>query len=146
MIISRRPFSLIKGSRSSDPIDHLLCNQCEVHLSDEDNDKENEPKFIWPYIYWIIIRCKDICNNSSSEFIWKIVPLEWSEWWFDDIVLQFTAYYNSIATIEPQSIFMDITNDLETRNEGIQSQKLSYIADVCNWFLLPNVLCPWGCS
>ena len=38
------------------------------------------------------------------------------------------------------------TKDLETWNEGIKSQKLSYIANVCNQFLLPNVLCPWGCS
>ena len=41
---------------------------------------------------------------------------------------------------------MDIPKDLETWSEEIKSQKLSYIADVCNQFLLPNVFCPWGCS
>ena len=41
---------------------------------------------------------------------------------------------------------MDRNKDLETCNEGIKSQKLSSIADVCNKFLLPNVLCTWGCS
>ena len=41
---------------------------------------------------------------------------------------------------------MDRTKDLETCNEEFKSQKLSYIADVCNQFLLPDVLCPWGCS
>ena len=41
---------------------------------------------------------------------------------------------------------MDRTQDLETWNEGIKYQKLCYIADVCNWFLLPNVIWPWGCS
>ena len=40
---------------------------------------------------------------------------------------------------------MDITKDLETYNEGNKSQKLSSIADFCNWFILTNVLCPWGC-
>ena len=30
LISSRRPFAFIKGSRSSDPIDYLLCNKCEV--------------------------------------------------------------------------------------------------------------------
>ena len=39
---------------------------------------------------------------------------------------------------------MDRTKDLETRNEGIKYQKLSSIADVCNQFILPNVLCTWG--
>ena len=41
---------------------------------------------------------------------------------------------------------MDRTKDLVTWNEGIKYQKLSYIAGVCNQFLLPNVLCPWVCS
>ena len=41
LIISRRPFAFIKESRSSDPIDYLLCNQCEVHLSDRDTDGQN---------------------------------------------------------------------------------------------------------
>ena len=73
------------------------------------------------------------------------LPLGWREWCFDEIVLQFPAYYNSISITEPQSIFMDINKDLETLNEGIKSQKLSYIADVCNQFILPYFLCPWVC-
>ena len=40
---------------------------------------------------------------------------------------------------------MDRTKDLETCNEGIKSQKLTYITDVCNMLILPNVLCLWGC-
>ena len=95
-IISRRPFSFIKWSISSDPIDHLLWNQCEVHLRDEDTDKSNGPQFIWSDFYWIIIHCKDIWNNYSFKFMWIIVPLEWREWWFDEILLQFPEYYNSI--------------------------------------------------
>ena len=71
LIISMRPFAFIKGSRSSDPIDYLLCNQCEVHLSDEDTDKANGPQFIWSDFYWSILHCKDIRNHHSSDFIWK---------------------------------------------------------------------------
>ena len=41
---------------------------------------------------------------------------------------------------------MDITKDLETYNKGIKSKKLSSISDVCDRFLLPNVLFPWRCS
>ena len=55
---------------------------------------------------------------------------QWCEWWFDEIVLQFTAYYNSILITEPKSIFMDRTKYLETMDKGIKSQKLSYIVDV----------------
>ena len=102
LIIIRRPFSFIKWYISSDPIDYLLCNQCEVHLSDEDTDKANGPQFIWPYFYWSILHCRDIRNHYSSGFIWKIVPLEWHELWFAEIVLQFTEYYNSISMTDPQ--------------------------------------------
>ena len=111
-------------------------------MSDEDTDKANGLQFIWPGFYWIILHCRDIPYHYSSEFIWKIVPLKWREGWFDEIVLQFPAYYNSISITEPKSIVMDITKDLETWNEAIKSQKLSSITDVCNQFLLPNVLCP----
>ena len=67
--ISRRPFTFIKGSRYSDPIGYLLCNQREVHFSDEERDKANGQKFVWPDFYWIILSYKDIRNNYSSEFI-----------------------------------------------------------------------------
>ena len=146
LIIIRRPFSFTKGSRSIDTIDYLFWNECEVHLSDEESDKANGPQFIWPAFYWSILHCRDIRNNYSSEFIWKIAPLEWREWWFDEIVIQFPTYYKSISIIEPKSIFMDITKDLETCNEGIKSPKIIFIDDFCNQFLLPNFLCPWGCS
>ena len=69
LIISRRPFEFIKVSRSSDPIDDLLCNKCEVHLSDKDSDKSNGHQFILPYFYWSILICKDIHNYYSPEFI-----------------------------------------------------------------------------
>ena len=88
-------------------------------MSDKDTDKVNGPQFIWTYFYWIILRCKDIRNHYSSEFIWKIIPLKWREWWFDEIIIQFPAYYNSISITEPQSIFMDRNKDLEPWNEGI---------------------------
>ena len=42
-IIGRRTFLFMKLSRSSDPIDYLLCNQCGLNLSVEDADKANGP-------------------------------------------------------------------------------------------------------
>ena len=98
-IIVRRNFVFIRGIRSSDPIDYLLCNQCELYLSDKYNDKENGPQFIWPDFYWSILRYEDICKYDSYEFIWKIVHLEWRRCWFYDIVFQFLTYYNSISII-----------------------------------------------
>ena len=69
LIISRRPFSFIKGYIYIDPIDYLLCKKFEVHFSNEETDKANGPQFIWTDFYWSIIRCKDIRNHYSSGFI-----------------------------------------------------------------------------
>ena len=100
-IVSRRPVAFIKRSRSSDPIDYLLCNQCEVHFSDKDTDKSNGPQFIWPDCFGVFYT-----EITSATIIllslFGIFPLEWREWWFDGIVLQFPAYYNSISINEPQ--------------------------------------------
>ena len=46
LIISIRPFTFIKVSRSSDPIDYLLRNHREVNLTDKDADKANGTQFI----------------------------------------------------------------------------------------------------
>ena len=48
LIIGRRSFVFIRGYISSDPIDCLLCNQCEVYFSDKDNDKANGTQIILP--------------------------------------------------------------------------------------------------
>ena len=66
LITGRRQFALIKGSSSSDSIEHLVWNKCGVHLSDQNTDNEYELQFIWAALYWSIICCKDICNNYSS--------------------------------------------------------------------------------
>ena len=101
LIIGSRPFVFIKVYISIDPIDYLLCNQRKLHLIDKDIDKTNRPQFIWSYFYWIILLWKDTRYHYSSEFIWEIFPLEWREWWFDEILLQFPEYYNSIPITDP---------------------------------------------
>ena len=75
LIISKRTFAFIKGYISSDTIDYLLCNQCEVNLSEKDTNKVNGPQFIWLYILLEYSICKDIRNHYYYEFIWKLVPL-----------------------------------------------------------------------
>ena len=72
LVIGGIQFSFIKVSRSSDPIYYLLCNQCEVHLSDKNNDISHRPQFIWPVCYWSILRCEDIHNHYFLSFFGKL--------------------------------------------------------------------------
>ena len=74
--ISRRLFSFIKEYRYSDPINYLLCNQCEVHLSDKDSDEANGPQFIWPALIGVFYTVKKsaiiiILILFGTLFLWN---------------------------------------------------------------------------
>ena len=115
VIIGRRNFAFLNGSRSSDPIDYLICEQCTVHLTEKDAHKGNASKATWPSFYWSILRSTEIHKKYSSSFIWRIVPLVWRSWWYEEIKEQFPTYYDqSITFSEPASIFIDRTQDLKT--------------------------------
>ena len=46
----------------------------------------------------------------------------------------------------PESIIVDRTLEVEEWNNDIESMKLPRLASACNKYMLPSVLCPWGCS
>ena len=148
LIFGKRTYSFVQSTRQSDnPINYQLCQQCTIHLSDKDSDKANEPQVIWPSFYWAILQSTDIHKCYNSKFIWGFIPLIWRKWWYDEIKLQFPIYYDhSISLLQPDAFFVDRTEDLNIWNNAMECQQLSSIADVCNRFLLPTVLCPWGCS
>ena len=55
LIIGMKTFAFLRGTISSYPIYHLLCNQCKVHSNDEYTDKSYRPQFIWPEIFMGVI-------------------------------------------------------------------------------------------
>ena len=122
MINGRRNFAFLKGTRSSDQIDYLICEQCTLHLTEIDADKGNEPKVIWPAFYWSILCSGEIHKKYNSNFIWRIIPLVWRSWWYKEIKEQFPTYYDqSISFSEPESLFIDRTGDLKTWKDTIES-------------------------
>ena len=70
----------------------------------------------------------------------------WRSWWHEEIKEQYSTYYQNISLSEPGAIFTDRTGDLNAWNEAMASKKLSSIANACNQYLLPTVLCPWEYS
>ena len=57
-----------------------------------------------------------------------------------------SAGYDDISIDNPEPIIIDRTTELDEWKSKIDSQKLPEIADVCNKFMIPNILCPWGCN
>ena len=56
------------------------------------------------------------------------------------------SIYSNISIDTPTAIINDRTFDLRNWEEKIQSNKLYKIAKACNMYMIPNVLCPWGCN
>jgi hypothetical protein len=112
VIIGRRNFAFLNRTQSSDPIDYLICEQCSLHLTEKDADKGNASKVIWPGFHWSILRSAEIHKKYNSSFIWRIVPLVWRSWWYEEIKEQFPT--------EPASLFIDRTGDLKTWNDAIE--------------------------
>ena len=55
-------------------------------------------------------------------------------------------FFSNISLTEPIPIFEDVTDKINDWKSGIDSGNLNKIAEVCNSYLMPTVLCPWGCS
>ena len=51
----------------------ILCNQCEVHLSEKDTDKANGPKFIWPYFIRVFYAAKISATIILSSLSGKML-------------------------------------------------------------------------
>ena len=146
-VIGRRSYVFIQSTRQADnPIEYELCRQCFTHLTDDDTKIANEPSAIWPAFYWYILSSNCVHDSYSASYIWKFVPFGWRQWWFEEIRLQYPTYYQHISLFQPESIIVDRTEDMKQWKNAIELKNISGISKVCNELLIPNILCPWGCS
>ena len=76
---------------------------------------------------------------------WQLIPIPWRHWWIDNLKHVTTGYEN-ISIDSPEPIIIDQSFELKELNTQIESQMLFEIAKACNKFMIPNVLCPWGCN
>ena len=74
-----------------------------------------------------------------------MIPLQWRYWWVDTLPTYFPEYHN-ISICEPSPILVDRTTELSEWNQLISSNSLPKISLACNKYMIPCILCPWGCS
>ena len=111
-----------------------LCKECTHYLTNDDGDVY---KNMWPSFLWHFLSDNEI-NELYGLNKWKFIPGSWRKWW--------QQYFPVDERLLPISYFNEISSDLEKFNSYIKSELLSDIAIGCNKFLMPTVLCPWGCS
>ena len=78
--------------------------------------------------------------------IWQLITFQWRYWRADTLPLFYPEHYNSISIQYPPAIIFDRISKLVEWNELILTQKLPKISSAYNKYMIPCILCPWGCS
>ena len=127
---------------SSDEIVELsLCHQCAQHLTCDNFKERNDSRNTWTGFIWNTL--KDPCiQQNYGDYIWRFIPEVWRYWWIEsaqNIMIDITVE-------EPSCFFVDRTAQIKDFDDSINSYSLPRLRDACNQYLIPNVLCPFGCS
>ena len=132
-IKQRKKIRYVSCSRTS--LDMItLCTECAHYLTDDDGVAY---KNMWPSFLWYFLSDNEI-NEVYGLNKWRFIPGSWRKWW--------QQYFPVDERLLPISYFNEISSDLEKFDSYIKSELLSDIAIGCNKYLMPTVLCPWGCS
>lgn len=134
-------------SRSRTITSYILCKECTSHLADKDIQPDyNSFKFTWPCFIWYLLTDTKIRAQYEIQFIWKFIPISWRKWWLPNLKRRYNSLYTGISIDLPKPIVIDRSFDKIEWEEALNEQNLPRIANTCNKFLLPTVLCPWGCT
>ena len=132
-IIRRKKYRFVRYSASSRDI-LTLCKECANYLLNNDGAVYTN---MWPSFLWYFLSNEEI-NHHYGETKWKYVP--------DTLLLGWSYLFDESDNIITDSYFRDITNAKMEFEECIKSPYLSTVAESCNKYLIPTILCPWGCS
>ena len=164
------PLRLVKAAKSagtSKVVD--LCTECHSFLIKAKYVKRND-RFswsnVWPSFYWNLLTGADM--NTGRQFhstytpeqLWRFVPQTIREYWLVSIHLPlYTNSYRDCTLEYPASHFVDRTKDVRMFWENIKLYTFKGMLEVLDpdrltiandkiqkSFIVPDVLCPWGCS
>ena len=142
-VIKRKKFKHISVDYNNSEI-ITLCHQCNQHLTEEESSISNKTEYMWPGFIWFFLTDRNIRSHYNCSILWKFIPVQWRFWWLDEF-LRVSTHIN-ITVNDPMPFFVDKTHDINHWNELIQSLTLPNLAEACNRYLLPTILCPFGCS
>ena len=140
--LRRRKFKSFRTSKNS-KTQHMLCGECLTYLT-SDNSKEIE-RNAWPAFIWktmIDNQVKLVYGNNG----WRLIPKQWRYWWLESLMEYENETYGDIQMNHPKPSIIDISFERKDWKKLIQSYELPKLAEACNKYLRPTVLCPFGCS
>ncbi len=136
--------------------DYNLCDECfEVC-----KNGSSEFKHAWPAFLWNILRhdCRSAFGGGgyfnqiySGETLWKIIPRTMRPWWLDSVLdINHHAMYpfEHCSLDNPAPMFEDRTIAMSEFQDNISSGQQCRLHEAMDdeRVMLPNVLCPFGCT
>ena len=125
-----------------------LCECCHVLLRKGNNARKKEWRYVWPIYIWLVISNEKVLETHGADVL-KMIPLEWHVYWSEAL----TTTRPDIFSTETFKIYEEgtpVTIDVtENRNNFLcilDRNRLGEIKTGCNKYLMPTVLCPWGCT
>ena len=144
-----------------------LCTECHKFLCPSTKQSVREKwNNTWPSFYWNLLTGKDmVCNRAfhatyGAGELWRFIPSSMRRFWLrsiKDVKLEGIQVYNEVNIDHPKSHFVDRTQDtIDYKNhiEAYTFEGMLRVMDPCRLngreneksMILPDVLCPWGCS
>ena len=130
----RKKFRFVTCSRLSIEL-VSLCSECAKYLLNEDGLSYAN---MWPSFLWYFLSNEEVHQLYGNQK-WKFIP--------DSLLLGwYHIYQQEVQQREYASFFTDVTMDKSNFDIGTRNPLLSKVAETCNKYLIPTILCPWGCS
>ena len=122
-----------------------LCQECDNYLNPEMDDKIAKSSVnVWPaFICSTLLDPKVIKVYGNT--VWKLIPQLWRYWWLFNIKKS-DPVYNDVTLYDPLPAIKDICIEQKEWKSDQQSLFLPNISSSCNKYMMPTVLCPWGCT
>ena len=140
--MKRRKFKLFMTSNNR-RTEHDLCTECKTYLTS--NHKKTIEENAWPAFIWKMLTNDDV-KRAYGSLAWCLIPKQWRHWYIQSIKHFEFQTYNNIEIHIPEPAITDVTADIVEFDELISTCSLPKLADACNRYMIPTVLCPFGCS
>ena len=122
---------------------HNFCVECDTYLCRDIPQGTNTSTFLWPAFVWEVLKNANV-RNMYNNYAWRFLPLEWRGFWLNSLG-EFNEF-SDVSLKSPPSFFADKTEAVRDWKELIGRNELRPLMDACNKYMMPVVLCPYGCS
>ena len=144
-----------------------LCTECHKFLSPSTKTTDREKwNNVWPSFYWNLLTGKDMVSKKpfhltyGANELWKFIPSSMRGLWLcsiKEVAVKGIKVYNDVDAHHPKSHYVDRTQDTRDFKKHIEAYTFEGMLRVMapnklnghedeESMILPDVLCPWGCS